>query len=136
MPINPSKQTWQKPVPAKQQGRGVSLCRMMGDNPFGYKFSWSPRGVLLATQNSAQFLLNDQIQNITSADLLKSAKEVKDLHPVMIFEGIPNRDSLKYIKLYGLKEDHLKTMFRGTLRYKVIYRIIHYFNFDFRGSVI
>ena len=26
------------------------------DNPFGYKFSWSPRGVVLASRNSARFL--------------------------------------------------------------------------------
>lgn len=36
------------------------------------------------------------------------------------FEGLPNRDSLKYIKLYGLNEQKLETMFRGTLRYKVL----------------
>ena len=98
---------------------GLPAPESATDNPFGYKFSWSPRGVLLATQNPAQFLENGQIQNIPSQNLLKSAKEVRDLHPVMTFEGIPNRDSLKYIKLYGLDRDHLKTMFRGTLRYKV-----------------
>ncbi len=35
------------------------------------------------------------------------------------FEGLPNRDSLKYIELYGLNASELETMFRGTLRYKV-----------------
>lgn len=98
---------------------GLPAPEFAADNPFAYKFSWSPRGVLLATQNSAQFLENGQIQNISSENLLKSAKEVKGLHPAMIFEGIPNRDSLKYIDLYGLNRVHLKTMFRGTLRYKV-----------------
>ena len=98
---------------------GLPAPESATDNPFGYKFSWSPRGVLLATQNPAKFLENGQIQNIPSQNLLKSAKEVRDLHPVLSFEGIPNRDSLKYIKLYGLDRDHLKTMFRGTLRYKV-----------------
>jgi len=28
------------------------------DNPFGYKFSWSPKGVVLASQNSAHYLEN------------------------------------------------------------------------------
>lgn len=99
---------------------GLPAPEFADDNPFSYKFSWSPRGVLLATTNSAQFLKNGQIQNISSENLLNSAKEVKDLHPAMIFEGIPNRDSLKYIELYGLNRDYLRTMFRGTLRYKVI----------------
>ncbi len=30
------------------------------------------------------------------------------------FEGYPNRDSLPYQEMYGLKD--VKTMFRGTLR--------------------
>lgn len=98
---------------------GLPAPEFAADNPFAYKFSWSPRGVLLATQNSAQFLQDGKIQNITSENLLNSVKEVKGLHPAMIFEGIPNRDSMKYIELYGLDRDHLKTMFRGTLRYKV-----------------
>lgn len=28
------------------------------DNPFGYKFSWSARGVLLALKNTAKYLEN------------------------------------------------------------------------------
>merc|ERR1719506_358877 len=31
------------------------------DNPLGYKFSWNPMGVLLASQNPARFL-NDLLQ--------------------------------------------------------------------------
>jgi len=26
------------------------------NNPFGYKFSWNPRGVILASKNPAKFL--------------------------------------------------------------------------------
>lgn len=32
------------------------------------------------------------------------------------FQGIANRDSISYLKEYGLKKD-LKTIIRGTLRY-------------------
>ncbi|CAK9013355.1 unnamed protein product [Durusdinium trenchii] len=41
--------------------RFASLCgglpspEAAGSNPIGYKFSWSPRGVLVASQNSARF---------------------------------------------------------------------------------
>ena len=96
---------------------GLPAPEIAADNCFGYKFSWSPRGVLLATQNPAQYLKNNQLTTITGDKLLESVREVKDVHPVMMFEGIPNRDSMKYIKLYGL--DNISTMFRGTLRYKV-----------------
>lgn len=100
---------------------GLPAPESSTSNPFGYKFSWSPRGVLLATQNSAKFRQNSEIVEIPGNVLLKSAQTVSDLHPVLQFEGIPNRDSLKYIKLYGLdkQKNPIKTMFRGTLRYKV-----------------
>jgi saccharopine dehydrogenase (NADP+, L-glutamate forming) len=32
-------------------------------NPLGYKFSWSPRGVLLALRNPAKFLENGKVSN-------------------------------------------------------------------------
>ena len=96
---------------------GLPAPESAATNPFGYKFSWSPRGVLMASQNSAKYLENGQIKEIFGDQLLKSAKEIKNIHPVFMFEGIPNRDSLKYKKLYGL--DDATTMFRGTLRYKV-----------------
>ncbi|MBN2265113.1 MAG: saccharopine dehydrogenase NADP-binding domain-containing protein, partial [Candidatus Aminicenantes bacterium] len=38
-------------------------------NPFGYKFSWSPRGVLLASKNSARFLKDGRIVTIPAAEL-------------------------------------------------------------------
>ncbi|MCU0510404.1 MAG: saccharopine dehydrogenase NADP-binding domain-containing protein, partial [Anaerolineae bacterium] len=34
------------------------------DNPFGYKFSWSPRGVLLAGKNPAHYLWDGEEVNI------------------------------------------------------------------------
>lgn len=100
---------------------GLPAPESATSNPFGYKFSWSPRGVLLATQNSAQYLQDGQIITVSSEKLLKSNQEITDIHPVLQFEGIPNRDSLKYMKLYGLDKqtNPIKTMFRGTLRYKV-----------------
>ena len=30
---------------------------------------------------------------------------------------------MKYVKLYGLDENTLTTMFRGTLRYKVLFKL-------------
>lgn len=87
------------------------------NNILGYKFSWSPRGVLLAAQNSARYLRDGQIVEIEGNDLLLSAQRVTEIAPGFAFEGLPNRDALKYQKLYGLEEDGCKTVLRGTLRY-------------------
>ena len=35
------------------------------DNPLGYKFSWSPKGVLLAALNDARFLRKGQVHTHT-----------------------------------------------------------------------
>ncbi len=83
------------------------------DNPWGYKFSWSPRGVLQAGRNSARFLLRGTIQEIEGGDLFAHHWPIQIEH--LQLETYPNRDSLPYIELYGL--DGIETMYRGTLRY-------------------
>ena len=86
-------------------------------NPFGYKFSWSPRGVVLSGKDPALYLDNGQKISIPEGMLFKKSNldkltvEEDDLGE---FEVYANRDSLKYIDLYGIPET--KTMFRGTLR--------------------
>lgn len=85
-------------------------------NPFGYKFSWSPRGVLLAGKNSASFKKEGKLVEIPGPELFANHWPV----PVTIegklihLEGYPNRDSLPYAETYGITST--QTMFRGTLR--------------------
>jgi len=84
-------------------------------NPFGYKFSWSPRGVLLAGKNPAQYLENDKktfipVEKIFQKPAPIHIKEVGDL------EAYPNRNSLPYIDLYQIPAT--QTLRRETLRYK------------------
>jgi saccharopine dehydrogenase (NADP+, L-glutamate forming)/spermidine synthase len=83
-------------------------------NPFGYKFSWSPTGVLLAGKNSAQYLQDGKEVSIPAEKLFESYS-LRTIEGLGIFEGYPNRNSLPYISLYGVPET--KTMLRGTLRY-------------------
>jgi len=83
-------------------------------NPFGYKFSWSPTGVLLAGKNSARYLQDGKEVFIPSEKLFESYS-LRTIEGLGIFEGYPNRNSLPYIGLYGVPET--KTMLRGTLRY-------------------
>jgi len=83
------------------------------DNPFGYKFSWSPRGVVLASRNSARFLENGEVVNIKGEDLFLN-KRIETVDPLGEFEVYPNRDSLPYKEIYGLKD--AETVMRGTYR--------------------
>ncbi len=83
------------------------------DNPFGYKFSWSPRGVLMAGMNSARFLKDGKVVNIPGKDLFDHFDYV-EIEGMGKFEGYPNRDSVPYVETYSIPET--KTMFRGTLR--------------------
>jgi len=82
-------------------------------NPFGYKFSWSPIGVLLAGKNSARYLKDGKVVNIASEDLFDNYLNMP-IETLGDFEGYPNRDSIPYIDLYGIQST--QTMLRGTLR--------------------
>jgi len=83
-------------------------------NPWGYKFSWSPRGVVLAARNDARYLENGEIVEIPGEDLFDHFHIVKLQELDDPFEAYANRDSVPYIELYGLKD--AKTMYRGTFR--------------------
>jgi len=83
-------------------------------NPFRYKFSWSPRGVLLASKNSARFLKDGRIVSIPAADLF-AMPEVIAIPGLGEFEAYPNRDSVSYRETYGIPE--ALSVLRGTLRY-------------------
>lgn len=83
------------------------------DNPFGYKFSWSPRGVVLASRNSAKFLENGEIVDIEGKDLFLNVEQ-EEVAGLGEFEVYPNRDSMPYQKIYSLEES--ETVKRGTYR--------------------
>ncbi len=83
-------------------------------NPFGYKFSWSPRGVVMAGNNPAHYLWDGQEIKIPGEELFDNYWPV-EIPGLGAFEGYPNRDSMPYTELYGIEPT--QTMFRGTLRY-------------------
>ncbi|MFO7653032.1 MAG: saccharopine dehydrogenase C-terminal domain-containing protein [Candidatus Krumholzibacteriia bacterium] len=83
------------------------------DNPFGYKFSWSPRGVLLAGRNPARYLSGGELREVPAERLFRDMRLVH-VPDAGDFEAYPNRDSLVYRDVYGLDRAH--TIFRGTLR--------------------
>ncbi|TXT56843.1 MAG: Saccharopine dehydrogenase [Candidatus Thorarchaeota archaeon] len=83
------------------------------NNPFGYKLSWSPRGVLLAGRNDAHFLRDGKEVTIPGHELFNNCEQMT-VPGMGTFEGYPNRDSLSYIDIYSIPET--KTMLRGTFR--------------------
>ncbi len=85
------------------------------DNPFGYKFSWSPRGVLMAARNAAHYL-RDGEEITVAGETLFQHYWMLNVDPIGEFEAYPNRDSMPYRQIYGI--DDTATMYRGTLRNK------------------
>ncbi|EFA77589.1 saccharopine dehydrogenase [Heterostelium album PN500] len=100
---------------------GALPAQEFADNPFGYKFSWSPRGVLSSASLPATFLWNGSIDNIPphiKFGVMQPVSIRSADGTTMEFEGVANRDSLPYIDAYSLDRAQVKTMYRGTLRWK------------------
>jgi len=83
------------------------------NNPFGYKFSWAPRGVLLASKNPSKWLQGGKVVAYPGEQLFENYS-IQDVPEVGSFENYPNRNSVPYKEIYGLKD--AKTVYRGTFR--------------------
>jgi alpha-aminoadipic semialdehyde synthase len=107
----------------------VSLCGALpqpenSDGPMGYKFSWSPRGVLSAATRPARFFAGKQWHEIPG-DLLYHF-----IQPLVGFKGldlnwIPNGDAERYLNSYHLGGPEVDTIIRGTLRYSAFAPVIY-----------
>ena len=97
-----------------------SLCGALpapecADNPLKYKFSWSPKGVILASRNSALYRKDGKETFIDAVNLFKDRFSY-NFPGIGELEVYPNRDSISYIDIYDIPG--VNTMFRGTFRYK------------------
>ncbi len=97
-----------------------SLCGALpapedASNPLKYKFSWSPKGVVLASRNGALYLKKGKRVVIEPQNLFRDLFTY-DFPGVGELEVYPNRDSISYTEIYGIPD--VSTMFRGTFRYK------------------
>ncbi|MCJ1420238.1 Saccharopine dehydrogenase [NADP(+), L-glutamate-forming] [Xylographa parallela] len=107
----------------KAGGKITSFISMCGglpapeasDNPLGYKFSWSPKGVLLALRNPAKYYRDGNVEEIPGPELMGTAKPYF-IYPGFAFVGYPNRDSTPYRERYHIPE--AQTIIRGTLRFQ------------------
>ena len=83
------------------------------DNPWGYKFSWNPRNVILAGQGTAQYIENGEYKYIPY-NRLYTQTNIVEVKGYGRFDAYANRDSLSYRKSYSI--ENIPTMLRGTLR--------------------
>ncbi|MEO8085784.1 MAG: saccharopine dehydrogenase C-terminal domain-containing protein [Bacteroidota bacterium] len=83
------------------------------DNPWGYKFSWNPRNVVLAGQGTAKFIEDGKYRYLPYNRLFNETETI-EVEDCGTFDGYANRDSLSYRPLYHLEK--IPTMLRGTLR--------------------
>lgn len=84
-------------------------------NPLGYKFSWSPRGALLALLNNASFISGGKQVDIPGKDLMSYTKPYY-ISPPFAFVAYPNRNSVPFREFYNIPE--AQEVVRGTLRYQ------------------
>ena len=100
-------------VTSFKSSTGALPSHEANNNPFGYKFSWAPRGVLLASKNPSKWLENGKIKEYPGEQLFENYY-IQDVSGIGSFENYPNRNSVPYKDIYGLKDAH--TVYRGTLR--------------------
>ncbi|MDA3886568.1 MAG: saccharopine dehydrogenase NADP-binding domain-containing protein [Candidatus Delongbacteria bacterium] len=93
---------------------GAIVAPEVEKNPFNYKFTWAPKGVVMAGNNDGKFLWKGKEKYVPTEDLFKDPFSINfpDVGKLFVY---PNRDSLPYIDLYGIPE--AKSIFRGTFRY-------------------
>eukprot|EP01128_Nolandella_sp_AFSM9_P001089 TRINITY_DN11204_c0_g1_i1.p1 TRINITY_DN11204_c0_g1~~TRINITY_DN11204_c0_g1_i1.p1 ORF type:complete len:459 (-),score=142.75 TRINITY_DN11204_c0_g1_i1:205-1581(-) len=109
------------------------------NNPLGYKFSWAPRGVLLASKNTAKFAKDGETVIIPGEKLFTSYTH--DNVNGVEYECYPNRDSTNYLDIYNLR-DECKTLIRGTYRNKgwcdavKVMADLDYLNMDVRTDLV
>ncbi|MEO8588300.1 MAG: saccharopine dehydrogenase C-terminal domain-containing protein [Flavobacteriales bacterium] len=84
------------------------------DNPWGYKFSWNPRNVVLAGQGGSAKYIRDGVTKYIPYHKLFTQTVSIEVPEFGAFDGYANRDSLKYRKAYGI--EGIPTLLRGTLR--------------------
>jgi saccharopine dehydrogenase-like NADP-dependent oxidoreductase len=83
-------------------------------NPLKYCITWNPRNIVRSGEDGAQYIEKGKIRILPHHQVFQRTwtVEIDRLGP---FEAYPNRDSIIYRSIFGLKKVH--TMIRGTLRY-------------------
>jgi len=83
-------------------------------NLWHYKFTWNPRNVVVAGQGGAAEFIQEGTYKYIPYHRLFRRTEFLDIEGHGRFEGLANRNSLKYRSVYGLED--ILTLYRGTIR--------------------
>jgi saccharopine dehydrogenase-like NADP-dependent oxidoreductase len=81
-------------------------------NPFGYKFSWDPNGLMRSAVSPATYQIDGKV--IEAKHKFEHHRLV-DVHGVGTFETYPSSDSTRYLQEFDL--DPNLTIYKGLLRY-------------------
>ena len=84
------------------------------NNPWNYKFTWNPRNVVVAGQGGAAEFIQEGTYKYIPYHRLFRRTEFLNIEGHGRFEGLANRNSLKYRSVYGLED--VLTLYRGTIR--------------------
>ena len=93
---------------------GSLMAPESNDNPWGYKFTWSPMNVILAGSTGACFYEEGHLRCTPYHQLFENPRII-EIPGFREFEAYPNRDSVSFRKKYGLHD--IPTFIRATLRY-------------------
>jgi len=92
-------------------GAGIP-CFEHNRNPFGYKFSWDPNGLMRSAVSPARYQVRGKPVDVPHKF---ASHRVVDLRGLGTFETYPSNDSTRYVERLGLDKDI--SFFKGLLRY-------------------
>lgn len=83
------------------------------DNPWGYKITWNPMNVVIAGMASARYVKDGKLKIVPYNRLFRDIHYV-DVPGLGRFESYPNRDSIKYRRIYNVPK--ISNVYRGSMR--------------------
>ncbi|MEM7244882.1 MAG: saccharopine dehydrogenase C-terminal domain-containing protein [Acidobacteriota bacterium] len=95
---------------------GALPARKHADNFLGYKFSWSPAGVVSAACSGARWVENGEVVEIPPEELFARVEPLDFPGFDAAMEWYPNRNSVPYLEKYEATD--VKGIVRGTIRYR------------------
>jgi len=81
-------------------------------NPWGYKFSWDPNGLLRSAVSPATYQEDGKVIEATHKF---EHHRLIDVYGIGTFESYPSNDSTRYLKEFGLDENI--SIYKGLLRF-------------------
>jgi saccharopine dehydrogenase (NADP+, L-glutamate forming) len=81
-------------------------------NPFGYKFSWDPKGLMRSAVTPAAYIVNGKKLDVPAKF---EQTRIVDVHGIGTFEVYANTDCSRYVSIFGL--DKACSIFKGLLRF-------------------